>query len=60
MDMKTKYKYAEQAIKNISTADDVDSALRSSALSKLFDLIEAEQKALEERVAAKLEAADIE
>jgi hypothetical protein len=54
MDMNRKLVVVELAIKSISQHDDEDVALRSHALDKAAKLIEAERKAMTDRVNARI------
>lgn len=56
MDMRTKIAYIERDIRNISRADDTDSAVRNAALDRVIEIVEAERKEMMERVAKKAEA----
>lgn len=56
MDIRTKLHYVEQQIKNISRADDTDSAIRTAALDAIAELIESEREAMRERTAAAIVA----
>lgn len=56
MNFQRKIELAQQSIRMISQADDVDAEVRSAALDRMDAFVIAERKAIAERVAAKIEA----
>ena len=54
MDIKRKIDLAEQHVRSISRHDDEDMAVRSAALAKVAQFIDAERKAMGERVQARI------
>lgn len=56
MDIRRKIEIAQQAIRSISTHDDVDLAVREAALDKLNEFASAERVAAQERVQAAIDA----
>jgi len=56
MHMKRKLELVEQAIKMITRADDVDSAVRQAAVDKVAAFLEAESKEMVTRVESQIDA----
>lgn len=54
MHLTRKIEIAEQSVRSISTHDDLDAAVRHAALQRLAQFIDAERKAIDERIAAKV------
>ena len=57
MDIKTKLKHIETAVKAVAGHDDEDAAVRHAALDQIDALVKAEREAIDARVAARVAAA---
>jgi hypothetical protein len=57
MNISKKLEYVRQAIRSVSTHQDVDSRVRLSALDQMGEIIKAERDAIEKEVSADIAAA---